>query len=332
MTQPLPASTPRVGGETPGDAEIVPAPTSRRRPTTPGRVHRLLGGSSRAPWWFLLPALTVYAFVVLVPSVRGSVLAFTDWNGLNPTWEWVGMDNFARIWETEVARDAVVRTIVIAVSITVVQNAIGLLLALGVNTKIKSRNVLRVFLFAPAVLTPLVVAYLWRNLLAPTGAVNALLDAVGLGSLQRAWLGDSATAMWMIVGIVVWQFAGYSMVIFLAGLQSIPEEIYEAAALDGARSVRRFVSIELPLLAPAITINLMLSIIGGIKLFDQVYATTGGGPANSTETLSTLIYRYAFSSGQFSFAIAMAVVLTILVAVFAFAQYAVLRRGERRTS
>ena len=279
-----------------------------------------------------MPALVLYSVVVLIPSARGLVLAFTDWNGVTPSYNWVGLENFRTLWETELARSAVWRTIAIAIGITVVQNAVGLLLALGVNSHIKSRNALRVFLFAPAVLTPLVVAYLWRNLLAPTGGINALLGAVGLDSLQHSWLGDSSTAMWAVVGIVVWQFAGYSMVIFLAGLQSIPIELYEAAEIDGAKPVRRFWSIQLPLLAPAMTINLMLSIIGGIKLFDQVYATTGGGPANSTQTLSTLIYRYAFQNGRFAFGITLAVVLTALVAVFAVAQYAFLRRAEERVS
>jgi raffinose/stachyose/melibiose transport system permease protein len=267
---------------------------------------------------------------VVIPSGRGVLLAFTDWNGINPTYEYIGFENFQNLWDTPLVRDAIVRTLVIAICITVVQNAIGLLLALGVNSNIKSRNFLRVFLFAPAVLTPVVVAYLWRNILAPEGALNALLGAIGLDSLEQAWLGDSDYAMWSVIGIVVWQFAGYSMVIFLAGLQSIPREIYEAAEVDGASRWSRFWHIERPLLAPAITINLMLSIIGGIKLFDQIYATTGGGPANATENLSTLIYQYAFNSGRFSFAIAMAVVLTILVAVFAFAQFALLRRAERR--
>jgi raffinose/stachyose/melibiose transport system permease protein len=334
MTQPLPSSVPTAHPRVPGGA-TADAPTARRghRVARSSRGGRdLLGRRSRAPWWFLVPALALYAFVVLVPSVRGAILAFTDWNGISPTWEWIGLENFARLWDTDIARESVVRTVVIAVSIMIVQNAIGLLLALGVNSQIKSRNVLRVFLFAPAVLTPVVIAYLWRNLLAPNGALNALLAAVGLDGLQREWLGASEYAMWAIIGIVVWQFAGYSMVIFLAGLQSIPVDVHEAAALDGAGSVRRFFSIDLPLLAPAITINLMLSIIGGIKLFDQVYATTGGGPANSTQTLSTLIYRYAFNSGQFSFAIALAVVLTVLVSIFAFVQYAILRRGERKAS
>ncbi|HEY0952954.1 sugar ABC transporter permease [Nocardioides sp.] len=292
----------------------------------------LLGRRSRAPWWFLLPGLTLYAFVVLIPSARGIALAFTDWNGINPTYSYVGFDNFSKLWETDLVREALVRTVVIAVAITIVQNAIGLLLALGVNSQIKSRNVLRVLLFAPAVLTPVVTAYLWRNLLAPTGAVNALLDLVGLDRFEHAWLGDSRYATWSIVFIVVWQYAGYSMVIFLAGLQSISQDIYEAAEVDGASRIRRFWYVERPLLAPAITINLMLSIIGGIKLFDQIYATTGGGPANSTQNLSALIYRYAFNSGQFSFAIAMSVVLTVLVAVLAFGQFAFLRRAERNAS
>jgi raffinose/stachyose/melibiose transport system permease protein len=230
------------------------------------------------------------------------------------------------------ALQAVWHTLLIAVAITIVQNGIGLLLALGVNTMIKSRNVLRVLLFAPAVITPIVTAYLWRNLLGPDGAINSLLGAVGLGSLRQDWLGDPDLALWMIVLVVVWQFAGYSMVIFLAGLQSVPREIYEAAAIDGSGAFRRFWSIIRPLLAPAITINLMLSIIGGIKLFDQVYALTGGGPGHATDTISTLIYKDAFTLGEFGYSIALAVVLTVIVAIASAGQYAVLSRNERAAS
>jgi len=214
----------------------------------------------------------------------------------------------------------------------VIQNGIGLLLALGVNSMIKTRNVLRVLLFAPAVVTPIVTAYLWRNLLSPDGAVNSLLGAVGLGSWRQDWLGDPDLALWMVVLVVVWQFAGYSMVIFVAGLQSIPKEIYEAAAIDGTGAVRRFWSIVRPLLAPAITINLMLSIIGGIKLFDQVYALTGGGPGHATDTISTLIYKDAFTLGEFGYSIALAVVLTIIVAIVSAGQYTVLNRNEKAAS
>lgn len=276
--------------------------------------------------------MLLFAFVVLVPSARGVHYALTDWDGLNPSFSFVGLDNFAEIPRDPDAVQAIWHTLLIAVSITVIQNGFGLLLALGVNTVIKSRNLLRVFLFAPAVVTPIVTAYLWRNLLGPEGAVNSLLAAVGLASWQQDWLGDPQLALWSVVAVIVWQFGGYSMVIFLAGLQSVPKEIYEAAIMDGGGPIRRFWSVTRPLLAPAFTINLMLSIIGGIKLFDQVYALTGGGPGHATDTISTLIYKDAFTLGEFGYSIALAVVLTVIVAIASTGQYLVLSRNERAAS
>jgi len=308
---------------------------SGRQPGTGDRPAGLVAGGRRRttpPWWFAAPAMLLFAFVVLVPSARGVHYAFTDWDGLDPNFSFVGLDNFAAIPRDPDAVQAIWHTLLIAVSITVIQNGFGLLLALGVNTVIKSRNVLRVFLFAPAVITPIVTAYLWRNLLGPDGAVNSLLTAVGLSSWQQDWLGDPQLALWSVVGVIVWQFGGYSMVIFLAGLQSVPTEIYEAAVMDGAGPVRRFWSVTRPLLAPAFTINLMLSIIGGIKLFDQVYALTNGGPGHATDTISTLIYKDAFTLGEFGYSIALAVVLTLIVAVASTGQYLVLSRNERATS
>ena len=304
----------------------------RGRPPGPAPAGPGRRASTAPPWWFVLPALVLFAFVVLVPSARGVYYAFTDWDGLNPDHAFVGLGNFADMVRDADAVQAIWHTLLIAVSITVVQNAVGLLLALGVNSAIRSRNLLRVFLFAPAVITPIVTAYLWRNLLGPEGAVNSLFGAVGLDSWQQDWLGSPRLALWAIVGVIVWQFAGYSMVIFLAGLQSVPQEVHEAAALDGAGPVRRFWSVTRPLLAPAFTINLMLSIIGGIKLFDQVYALTGGGPGHATDTLSTLIYKDAFTLGEFGYSIALAVVLTIVVAVVSTGQYVVLSRSERAAS
>jgi len=293
---------------------------------------RKMGSGTTPPWWFAAPAMLLFAFVVLIPSARGVYYAFTDWDGLSPDFSWVGFGNFTDMVNDPTARQAIWHTLLIAVAITIIQNGFGLLLALGVNTVIKSRNVLRVFLFAPAVVTPIVTAYLWRNLLGPDGAVNSLLGAVGLDSWQQDWLGDPQLALWSIVGVIVWQFGGYSMVIFLAGLQSVPKEIYEAAAIDGTGPVRRFWFVVRPLLAPAFTINLMLSIIGGIKLFDQVYALTGGGPGHATDTISTLIYKEAFTLGEFGYSIALAVVLTIIVAVASTSQYFVLARNERAAS
>jgi raffinose/stachyose/melibiose transport system permease protein len=305
--------------------------TSQKRVALPVKVAAP-GRRTVPPWWFALPAMLLFAFVVLVPSVRGVYYAFTDWDGLNPQLSFVGSGNFTEVWRDPDARQAIGHTVLIAAAITIIQNGFGLMLALGVNSIIKSRNVLRVLLFAPAVVTPIVTAYLWRNLLGPEGAVNSLLDALGLGSLRHDWLGDPSSALWSIVAVIVWQFGGYSMVIFLAGLQSVPKEIYEAAAVDGVGPVRRFWSVTRPLLAPAFTINLMLSIIGGIKLFDQVYALTGGGPGHATDTMSTLIYKDAFTLGEFGYSIALAVVLTIIVAIASTGQYLVLARNERAAS
>jgi raffinose/stachyose/melibiose transport system permease protein len=300
---------------------------------TPSRPAGRPGRRRATPsWWFAVPAMLLFAFVVLVPSVRGVYYAFTDWDGLDRNFAVIGLANFIELAGDPVALRVIGHTMLIAVAIMVIQNGFGLLLALGVNSTIKSRNVLRVFLFAPAIVTPIVTAYLWRNLLGPVGAVNSLLAAVGLGSWRQDWLGDPQLALWSVVAVIVWQFMGYSMVIFLAGLQSVPKEIYEAADIDGAGAPRRFWSVTRPLLAPAFTINLMLSIIGGIKLFDQVYALTGGGPGHATDTISTLIYKEAFTLGEFGYSIALAVVLTIIVAIVSSGQYLALARNERAAS
>ena len=297
-----------------------PAADADAAPHTPYRVR------ASAPWWFLLPALALYLFVVLVPSGRGTWIALTDWDGLAPVKNFVGLENFRAILADPAGRGAALNTFLIAVAITVVQNLVGLLLALGVNTRIRSRNLLRVVLFTPAVMTPVVTAYLWKYMYAPDGAINGLLAAVGLETLQQDFLGNQALVIWSVVGVVVWQYAGYSMVIFLAGLQGIAQETLEQAAVDGAGPFSRFWHIVRPGLAPAFTINLMLSIIGGLKLFDQVWVMTGGGPGHASETLSTLIYKNAFQFNEFAYSNALALVLTVFVAIFAAGQYRLLGR------
>lgn len=292
-------------------------------------ARRGMAASRRLAWLMLIPAAAVYVFVVVWPSIQGAGFAFTDWNGLNPVKNFIGIANFQKLVSDPQALNAISHTLIIAVTITIVQNAVGLLLALGVNAKIKSRNVLRVLLFAPAVITPVATGYLWKNLLGPDGAFNQVLGAIGLGSLKRAWLGEQNAAIWCICLIIVWEFAGYSMVIFLANLQGISAEVIEASQVDGAGPIRRFWSIIRPELAPSITINLMLSIIGGLKIFDQVWVTTGGGPGTSTETMSTFLYKNAFQFGDFAYGIAIAVVLTVLVAILSGGQYALLARQNR---
>jgi raffinose/stachyose/melibiose transport system permease protein len=297
---------------------------------TKPRKHRNVGSIGRRTILFAVPALVLYAFVLIVPTLRGAVFAFTNWDGLTPAFQWVGFANFGKVLTDPDSLTALIVTFVIAFSATIVQNVIGLLLALGVNSRIKSRNVLRALLFAPAVMTPVVTSFLWKYMLAPNGTINTLLGSLGLHSFEQSWLGNPGWALFSIVLVIVWQFSGYSMVIFLAGLQSVPEEVLEAASMDGAGPFRRFWFVVRPLLAPAITVNIMLSVIGGLKQFDQVFILTGGGPGGSTNTMSTLIYKNAFTYGEFGYSIAMALVLAILVAFISALQYRALLKGETR--
>jgi raffinose/stachyose/melibiose transport system permease protein len=279
--------------------------------------------------WFAVPALLIYVAIVIYPSVAGAGYAFTDWSGLGKA-SWVGLENFKNLFTDAQSFGALKNTLKLTVFIVIVQNAIGLALALGVHTRIKSRLLLRTIFFAPAVLSPVVLAFLWKYMFNPDpdAGLNALLGFFGLGVLQQNWLGDPSVALWAIGLTVVWQYAGYSMVIFLAALQGIPQELEEAAALDGAGRFQRFWHVVLPLIAPAVTINLTLSTIGGLKLFDQVFAITGGGPGYASETLSTLIYKQAFVFGKYGYSTAVALVLALLVSGLAILQMRYLQSRE----
>lgn len=291
-------------------------------PTTPIRRRGLT-----PPWWFIVPALAFYCFIVVVPSIRGAGYAFTDWNGLGQHLNFVGVDNFVKAFGDPIARGALVNTLIIAAAFTIGQNAIGLALALGVNSQIRGRNFLRVFFFAPVIFTPIVTSFLWQYIYAPQGPLNAVLSAVGLSGHTQSWLGNPSLAIWAIVVAFIWQHSGYSMIIFLAGLQSVPEELLEAGAIDGAGSGRRFWHIVRPLLLPATVVNLMLSVITGLKMFDYIWAMTQGGPGHATDNLSTVIYRNAFQFGSFGYGTALALLLAILVGIISAIQFRALRGG-----
>lgn len=227
-------------------------------------------------------------------------------------------------------RGALWNTLELAGVFLVVVNVLGLSLALGLNRSVKSRNVLRSLIFLPVVLSALASSYVWQYIFDFRGGLNLFLGGVGLDSWQRAWLGDPDWALWAILVVLVWQFTGMAMVIYLAGLQGIPEELDEAAAVDGASTWERFRRVTLPLLAPAITTSATLTLIFGLRVFDQILALTGGGPFYSTETLATQVYQQTFVNGLFGYGSALALVLTGLVLFMAMAQLVILRVREGR--
>lgn len=291
----------------------------RRRVTDSGR-------GPRPPIWFIAPALILYALIVLWPNLQGFFYSLTDWDGLGSTWSFVGLQNFSSVLQDPNTVRAIWNTFLITIVVTIGQNFIGLLLALGLNTQVKSRYVLRLVFFLPVVLTPIVAGFLWKYLLSPTGTVNTMLEDIGMGWARQDWLGNPDIAIYSICAAIIWQGAGYSMVIFLAGLQGVPDDVLEAAEIDGAGSFRRTVSIVLPLINGAIVINVLLTLISTLKQFDTVFAMTKGGPAGATETMATIVYKTAFTYLQYPTALAQGVVLTVIVGVIAFAQFRLTQR------
>jgi raffinose/stachyose/melibiose transport system permease protein len=293
-----------------------------------GRRRRPVRSVGRSLWWFVLPAAAIYLFVIVVPSVQGGASSFTNWSFSNSPPTFIGFENYVKIFQGD-AGGAALRTLYIAFVTVVGQNVLGLGLALLLHGRVFGRNVLRTIIFAPMVVSALVVGYLFKYIFGPpgTGVVNAVLEAVGLHQVD--FLGNPTTALWIIIITVIWQFTGSTMVIYLAGLQGVPPELDEAAAVDGAGYWKRFWYITRPLLAPAITINLMLGLIGGLKLFDQIFSITNGGPGNQTQTISTLIYLIFSQFAEYGRAAALAVLLALAVGILAFIQFSVLRRQEQ---
>ena len=303
-------------------------PPALKGPPVPPRKRRRVRSVGRELWWFILPGAAVYLYVVVAPTVLGLQSAFTDWSfSTVGAPNFIGLDNFTRIFNSD-AGPAVLRTLQLAFVVVVIQNIVGLALALLLNGRVFGRNVLRTIIFAPMVVSALVVGYLFKYIFGPpgVGGVNQVLAALGQEPVD--FLGNPTSAMIIIIVTILWQSIGGNMVIYLAGLQGVPAELEEAAAIDGAGYWKRFWFVVRPLLAPAITINLMLGLIGGLKIFDQIFALTNGGPGNQTQTIATLIYSYFSLYADYGRSAALALLLAIAIAILSVIQFSVLRRQE----
>ncbi len=279
-------------------------------------------------WWWALPAILFVISVHYLATLTGGFFAFTNWTGLGD-FEVIGFDNFARIFRDPLLIGSVTNTLFLAFGSVILTNVLGLLFALAINRTLKSRYLLRTLLFLPVVLSPLAVSYVWKFIFQFDGPLNDFLGVIGLQSLQKVWLADPTWSIWAILVVVVWQQTGFVMVIYLAGLASVPVEVEEAAAIDGAGLWRRFWSVVAPAIRPSIAIATTLGIIQGLRIFDQILALTGGGPAGATETLATQVYKQAFSLGQFGFGSALALVLTLIILAFAILQQYATRERDR---
>lgn len=280
----------------------------------PGRRRRRSG--EFGAWWWALPGLVLIGCIHYLATIFGGVYAFTDWTGLGD-FNWIGIANFSAIFRDPDLVGALRNTLVIAVVFVVLTNLIGFGFGLALNRGLKTRYALRVVLFAPVVLSSLAVSYIFKFIFAQDGPLNALLGAVGLESWQRTWLGDPHWALAAIISVLVWQNVGLTMVIYLAGLATVPPSQEEAAAIDGASSWQRLVHIVIPAVQPSVAIASTLTLVNGLRVFDQVMAMTSGGPFGATDTLATVIYRETFAFGRFGYGAALALTLTVFVVMAA---------------
>jgi raffinose/stachyose/melibiose transport system permease protein len=298
--------------------------------TIPARRRRPLRARSRSGATialFLLPALVLYAVFVLLPIVQAAHYSFYKWNGLTPLTDFVGVANYQRALADPTFIGAVSHNAIIVVLSLAVQIPFALGLALLLNRRFRGRATLRLIFFTPYVIAQVITAIVWSLLLQPAGLVEHMLDSFGLGALYQPWLANPDTVLWALFVIISWQYFGFHMILLLAGLQGIPRELDEAAAIDGATRAQSIRFVTLPLLGPTLRVSVFLSIIGALQLFDLVWVTTGGGPVNASNTMATYMFDWGFKRFQVGYGSAVAVLLFLLCFVVALGyQRWVLRR------
>jgi raffinose/stachyose/melibiose transport system permease protein len=299
-----------------------PAPPDRRR----ARRER-----ARRKWvsiaLFLLPALVLYCLFVIAPIFQAIHYSGYKWNGLGSLDQFVGLRNFKTAFEDPVFTGALKHNGIIVLLSLCVQLPFALAIAWILNQRLRGRALLRLLFFMPFVLSEVVTAVVFTLMLQPHGLVDQSLDKAGLDFLIKEWLADPGIALYSVFVAISWKYFGFHMVLYLAGLQQIPRELEEAAAIDGANPWQIFRYVTVPLLGPTIRISVFLSIIGAIQLFDLVWVMTGGGPVDSTNTMAIYMIDHGFKRFQFGYASAVAVIMLVISLAFALAyQRFVLRR------
>jgi raffinose/stachyose/melibiose transport system permease protein len=297
---------------------------------TPVKPRSSSGGRS-SRWLpivlFLLPALILYTLFVLLPIVQGAYYSLFKWNGLQSLTNFIGLDNYAKAFGTKQFTHAIADNLLIIFLSLTIQIPFSLALALYLNGRFPGRSLLRVIFFLPYVISEVIAAIMFYLLLQPDGMVNSVLRWAGLGAYTQDWFGDTTLVMITLFVVISWKYFGFHMILLLAGLQGIPHELAEAALIDGAGRRQAFRYVTLPLLGPTLRVSVFLSIIGALQLFDIVYATTGGGPLHSSDTMAIYMFDVGFVRNQMGYGSAVAVILFTMCLVFALLyQRFVLRR------
>lgn len=278
----------------------------------------------------IAPSLLVFVGFVALPVVVVALTSLTSWTGFAlGDIKWLGFHNYTGLAHDGIFWKAFRQTVLFTVVTTLLLNLVGFGLAYLVSTRVRGSAFLKAVLFLPVLMSPVIVGLMWSNLLRGTGGgVNELLSALGLEHQPIFFLGDPKWAMVAVIAATIWQFAGYDMILYYAGLQGVPDTLLEAAALDGASRWAVIRHVVLPSLYPVISVVVLLNVIGGLRVFDIVYVMTRGGPDRHTEVLATYMYEQAFSLNAMGVASAIAVVIVVLAVVLSVVRVRVARHVD----
>ncbi|MDF2962920.1 MAG: glycerol-3-phosphate transporter permease [Paenibacillus sp.] len=273
------------------------------------------------------PALILFFVFNLYPFLKGIQISFTNWNGYNQDYKWVGLQNYARMLEDPDIVKIIQNTVIYGVGSSIFQNVIGLLYALFLNMSFKARGVVRTIIYLPVIISSLIMGYIWYFFFQyDGGAINDIL--LLFQDQPTNLLGDPQINVWIITFVNTYQYLGIAMVLFLAGLQTIPKDYYEAATIDGAGPFSRFLHVTWPLLAPAFTVSMVLNLIGGLKLFDVIAALTNSGPGYASASLSTLMYLLYFGREDAGYAAAIGILMFVMISIVSMISLIFLRKRE----
>jgi raffinose/stachyose/melibiose transport system permease protein len=265
----------------------------------------------------VLPALVVFAVFVIAPMADGAWISLFQWDGVTPG-HWVGLDNYRQAVSDPEVREAFRHSLVLILFYSVLPITIGLVLTAALShARVRGVTIVQTVIFLPQVLAAVVIGIAWKWLYDPLGPVNQALGGIGLGSLERPWLGDFTFALPAIGVIGTWITTGLCVVLFMAGIQRIPLSRYEAARVDGAGPVREFFAVTLPGLRNELAVALSLTVITALRVFDIIYVTTKGGPGSQTTVPSLLIYERAFVTGQVGSAAAIGALMGVIILALA---------------
>ncbi|WP_326570034.1 sugar ABC transporter permease [Streptomyces sp. NBC_00510] len=276
------------------------------------------------------PAIVLFTVMMLVPLVLSGYLSLTDWDGYTAQPAVIGLHNYRVLLDDPEVRDAAVTTAVIAVAGTVAINLAGLGTALAISTPGRLNTLLRTVFFYPYVISALIIGFLWSALLSTNGAVNTVLEAVGHAGLP--FLSMPGWALVSLITVIVWSGFGFTLVLYIAGLQTVPASLIEAARIDGAGRWRTLRSVTLPMIAPIVTVNLVLTLVSLLRTYDLVLSLTGGGPAGTTQTAAYLILSESFQNNMLGYGSAQSVVLTVVTGIAALAVTLLRRRADTGVS